>query len=267
MKARLLTIIAFAIPCLAFPAPSGHDFLAAGPFDSRSPCPGLNALANHGFLPHDGKDLDYDMINQAAQDAYGFEDGFYKTAVDMVFEFNISTTSQPSETFNLLDLARHDTIEADGSITRNDIYFGDDVHFDATVFAPVANDLGLSDYSSSDQFVTIETAAKATENRYNLAMTVNPEFNASTHQHETEYGTTALYLLTVWDADQNAAPKPWVKALLGNLASFEPKRSHRGLDTNIWQGRIELHIQRDIRKGKWSRLASSFKILLQLYEQ
>jgi len=215
MKARLLTIIAFAIPCLAFPAPSGHDFLAAGPFDSRSPCPGLNALANHGFLPHDGKDLDYDMINQAAQDAYGFEDGFYKTAVDMVFEFNISTTSQPSETFNLLDLARHDTIEADGSITRNDIYFGDDVHFDATVFAPVANDLGLSDYSSSDQFVTIETAAKATENRYNLAMAVNPEFNASTHQHETEYGTTALYLLTVWDADQNAAPKPWVKALLG----------------------------------------------------
>ncbi|KIW28391.1 uncharacterized protein PV07_08059 [Cladophialophora immunda] len=214
MKARLLTTIAFAIPCLAFPTPNGHEFRAPGPFDSRSPCPGLNALANHGFLPRDGKNLNYDQINEAAQAAYGFEPGIYKMAVDMVFQFNISTTSQPNETFNLFDLARHDTIEADGSITRNDIYFGDDVHFDATVFAPVAKDLGLNNYNSSDQLVTVETAAKATENRYNLAMKVNPEFNASMHQHDTEYGTTALYLLTVWDEGQNAAPKPWVKALL-----------------------------------------------------
>lgn len=31
-----------------------HAWVAPGPDDNRGPCPGLNAFANHGFLPHDG---------------------------------------------------------------------------------------------------------------------------------------------------------------------------------------------------------------------
>ncbi|KAL7906651.1 Chloroperoxidase [Trichoderma velutinum] len=215
MRTSIFTLVAVATSSLAFFEPRDNEFRAAGPFDSRSPCPGLNALANHGYLPRNGKNLDYEMINEAAQAAYNFAPDFYRDAVNMVFEFNISTTDRPSETFNLFDLARHDTIEADGSLTRNDIYFGDDVHFDASVWAPVAKDLGLIHYDSSDRFVTVETAARATKNRYDLSKSINPEFNASMHQHLTEYGTTALYLLTVWDDSENAAPKPWVKALLG----------------------------------------------------
>jgi len=33
---------------------SGHEFQAPGPNDLRGPCPGLNAFANHGFLPKNG---------------------------------------------------------------------------------------------------------------------------------------------------------------------------------------------------------------------
>ncbi|KAF5983070.1 2-hydroxyacylsphingosine 1-beta-galactosyltransferase [Fusarium bulbicola] len=208
----------FAIVASALPDPKGHEFRAAGPYDSRSPCPGLNALANHGYLPRDGANINYDMINHAAQAAYNFEDGFYIDAVNMVFQLNISTSNRPSETFHLRDLAQHDQIEVDGSLTRNDIFFGDDLHFDATVFDPVSRDLGLNKISRKDKFVTIETAAKATKTRLDLAKRVNPEFNASVHQHQTEYGTTALYLLTVWDEQQKAAPKHWVKALLGKTA-------------------------------------------------
>ncbi|KAF4342189.1 sterigmatocystin biosynthesis peroxidase stcC [Fusarium beomiforme] len=215
MKASLLSSAFLAVSAYALPEPKGHEFRAAGPYDSRSPCPGLNALANHGYLPRDGSNINYEMINHAAQAAYHFEDGFYIEAVNMVFQLNISTTNRPNETFHLRDLARHDKIEVDGSLTRNDIFFGDDLHFDATVFDPVARDLELDKISSKDRFVTIETAAKATKNRLDLAKRANPEFNASVHQHQTEYGTTALYLYTVWDEDQKAAPKRWVKALLG----------------------------------------------------
>lgn len=31
-----------------------HAFKAPGPTDQRGPCPGLNAMANHGYLPHNG---------------------------------------------------------------------------------------------------------------------------------------------------------------------------------------------------------------------
>lgn len=33
---------------------SAHQFIAPGPNDKRGPCPGLNAAANHGFLPRSG---------------------------------------------------------------------------------------------------------------------------------------------------------------------------------------------------------------------
>lgn len=33
---------------------SGHEWQAPGPNDLRGPCPGLNAFANHGFLPRNG---------------------------------------------------------------------------------------------------------------------------------------------------------------------------------------------------------------------
>jgi hypothetical protein len=188
---------------------------------ARSPCPVLNALANHNYLPRNGKDLDYAMINNATQEAYNFASGVPLGLVNEVFQFYISTTNKPNETFNLVDLARHDTIEVDGSLTRNNIWFGDDWHFDATVFAPVTKDLGLSEYHHADNaggFVTVETAAKATKNRYELAKRVNPVFNASAAQHALEYATTALYLLTLWDEEKQAAPKAWVKALLGELS-------------------------------------------------
>ncbi|RQM06383.1 hypothetical protein DH86_00001194, partial [Scytalidium sp. 3C] len=38
--------------------------------DSRSPCPGLNALANHGILPHDGRRINYIQLSHAIQHAY-----------------------------------------------------------------------------------------------------------------------------------------------------------------------------------------------------
>ena len=31
-----------------------HAWVAPGPNDLRGPCPGLNALANHGYFPHSG---------------------------------------------------------------------------------------------------------------------------------------------------------------------------------------------------------------------
>jgi hypothetical protein len=31
-----------------------HKFVAPGPNDARGECPGLNAMANHGYLPHNG---------------------------------------------------------------------------------------------------------------------------------------------------------------------------------------------------------------------
>jgi hypothetical protein len=51
----------------AFADESQYKYQAPGPNDSRSPCPALNALANHGYLPRDGKDISPDVLQRALQ--------------------------------------------------------------------------------------------------------------------------------------------------------------------------------------------------------
>lgn len=42
----------------------GYDFIAPGTNDSRGPCPGLNLLANHGYLPRNGL-VNYGQVLEA----------------------------------------------------------------------------------------------------------------------------------------------------------------------------------------------------------
>lgn len=135
--------------------------------------------------------------------------------------FNLTTTGNRS-TIHLDDLARHDDIEFDGSLSRNDIYFGDNLHFDHKIWEGVAKSLRLYDTleSESDQFVTIEMAAKARAARVAEAKKVNPTFNASAMEMQGSPGTTGIWLATLWSDKYGAVPKSWVKAFFGTSWHF-----------------------------------------------
>ena len=47
-----------------------HAWVAPGPDDIRGPCPGLNALANHGYFPHNGV-VPLAVGASATQEVYG----------------------------------------------------------------------------------------------------------------------------------------------------------------------------------------------------
>ena len=185
----------------------------------RSPCPGLNALANHGWLPRSGKNIDRAAVDYAAISAFNYAPGTFDSFVQLVWDFNLSTTGNFS-TFNLVDLKKHDAIEFDGSLSRNDFYFGDDLHFDPAIWHTVATRLGLYDdvgHSEKGKYVTVEIAAKAWAARVADAKRANPTFNASASEKMDSPGTTALYLTTLWDNAADAAPKSWIRAFFGEL--------------------------------------------------
>lgn len=186
----------------------------------RSPCPGLNVMANHGFLPRSGKDIDLAAVQHAVSGAFNYEPHALDSAVQMVWDFNLSSTGN-SSTFNLADVAKHDAIEFDGSLSRNDFYFGDDLHFNSAIWHTTATRLGLYDieHSEKDKFVTVETAAKACAARIEDAKRVNPTFNASAAEMIGSPGTTALYLTTLWDNAAGAAPKAWIRVFFGRFSN------------------------------------------------
>ncbi|SPQ20822.1 fc3d20d0-5662-4994-95a4-545218fe02f0 [Thermothielavioides terrestris] len=216
--------------------PPGHEYLRL-PWYSRSPCPGLNVMANHGWLPRSGRDIDLASLQHAVVGAFNYAPNAFDGAFQAAIDFNLSTTGNPS-TFHLADLAKHDAIEFDGSLSRNDYALGDNLHFDPAIWHTVAQYLGLyrTGPSKADKYVTVETAARARAQRVRDAMRANPHFNASANEMFGSPGTTALYLTTLWDDKADAAPKAWIRAFFEEeripyREGYKAPQTQRGNDT------------------------------------
>lgn len=86
--------------------------------DSRSACPLLNALANHGVLPRDGRNISFPAMKKAVQDSTNFAPSF--SFFVPWFAACFLNRSYWSGTFDLAELSLHNAIEHDGSLTRLD---------------------------------------------------------------------------------------------------------------------------------------------------
>lgn len=106
--------------------------------DVRSPCPGLNSLANHGILPHSGKGITIPILTKALKDGLN-------TGADFSIAIGgaglLSVPNDPlAQSFDLSDLSRHNfPIEHDASLSRADYYLdnGDNYSFNETIFDEV----------------------------------------------------------------------------------------------------------------------------------
>ncbi|KAE9981225.1 hypothetical protein EG328_011775 [Venturia inaequalis] len=118
----------------------GYKFQAPGPGDSRGPCPGLNLLANYGYLPRNGIVTAGQVLEATAR---GFNMGADLAAVLITFAV-LADGNLATETFalgtsgngNVGGLNRHSTVEADVSPNREDYYLGcgDNHHLSSRLF-------------------------------------------------------------------------------------------------------------------------------------
>jgi hypothetical protein len=73
----------------------------------------LNTLANHGFLPHDGRDFTLPVVKQALAASVNFADDI----TELLFNFALTTNLAPNATTWGLDtLSNHNILEHDASL-------------------------------------------------------------------------------------------------------------------------------------------------------
>lgn len=72
----------------------------------------LNTLANHGFLPHDGKHITREQTENALFEALNIN----KTLASFLFDFALTTNPKNESTFSLNDLGNHNILEHDASL-------------------------------------------------------------------------------------------------------------------------------------------------------
>ncbi|KAH8120936.1 hypothetical protein ACSS6W_009720 [Trichoderma asperelloides] len=113
--------ISFAALVTALPASVQiQPWIPAGMYDSRGPCPMLNTLANHGYLPHNGRNLTDAMIENAFTKFLNVEAGFAAAVKEFTHAFG-------NNVFNLDDLNAPDILQHIASLTRDD-YTSHDPH-------------------------------------------------------------------------------------------------------------------------------------------
>ncbi|KIK61199.1 hypothetical protein GYMLUDRAFT_43276 [Collybiopsis luxurians FD-317 M1] len=98
-----------------------HVFIAPGPKDVRSPCPALNALANHGFINRSGKEISASSLYSALTSIYRLS----TPLAELLVEGGIGTCGHKSEQWLSLDaLAAHNVIEHDASLVHDNAPLG-----------------------------------------------------------------------------------------------------------------------------------------------
>ncbi|KAI0368133.1 Cloroperoxidase [Pilatotrama ljubarskyi] len=112
-------------------AHNDHPYCPATPGDSRSPCPALNALANHGYLPRDGRGLTATQLSSAIQEVYGLSPVFAA-----LLAYGGVARCGTKGKLDLHDLAVHNLVEHDGSLVHADAAPGEK-------YAPINVDVAL----------------------------------------------------------------------------------------------------------------------------
>ncbi|KAJ5035560.1 uncharacterized protein L3040_008026 [Drepanopeziza brunnea f. sp. 'multigermtubi'] len=114
--------------------------------DSRGPCPIMNTMANHDFVPHNGRNISREPFITACMQGLGLSHDF----AAQIFETALAdiATANPrlnSTTFDIWMLHNtHGIVEHDGSLARQDIFFDPSSQFDPATFANLLSYLGPS---------------------------------------------------------------------------------------------------------------------------
>jgi len=119
----------------------GHPWIPASRIKnaSRSPCPMLNTLANHGFLPRNGQDISKEDFNNAQVTALNFSPDLASQTTNAMVS-KLGAPRNLSDTFSLGEFSSHDFTEHDASLTRDDVLQGDATDVDRGLVQKLIDD-------------------------------------------------------------------------------------------------------------------------------
>ncbi|KAI0401606.1 putative chloroperoxidase [Xylaria palmicola] len=157
---QLFTLLTLVTACTAGPIISRaaiKPYVKPKSTDSRSPCPMLNTLANHGYLPHDGRNLTAQDIGNAIFESTNWHADFG------LLPANGALKNLGKSFLDLSDLNSTPGGEHPASLTRKDASSGDSNTIDTARVTQLFTD-------SKTNFLTVDSVAK-TRNRLDKGST------------------------------------------------------------------------------------------------
>jgi hypothetical protein len=206
----ILSLSAAISSALAFPtyadvgarqAWEAKPWTAPGPNDARGPCPGLNTLANHGYLPSNGREISRDILAQAMLDGYNIA----RSDAIILFSQAVRTNPKPfARTFDLDTLGREGVLEHDFSLSRSDRFFADPLPFNETVWKETAS------FFKTEE-ITVQQLADARMARLATSKRTNPQHKNSLLSDGFSWGECASFFEIMADGTTGTVRKDFIE--------------------------------------------------------
>ncbi|KAI4933280.1 hypothetical protein J4E85_003685 [Alternaria conjuncta] len=169
-----------------------HAWMAASPNDFRGPCPMLNTLANHGFLPRDGRNFTQENVVKGLKDGLNFN----ASLGALMWQQAVIANPEPNATFFTLEqLNVHNVLEHDASLTRTDAAFGNNHVFNETVY-------NVSKQWWTEEVVTAKMLANSKIFRQLESRATNPNYTFTASTEEFSLGEVAAPIIAFGSLDE-----------------------------------------------------------------
>ncbi|KAL4918438.1 Peroxidase, family 2-domain-containing protein [Aspergillus aurantiobrunneus] len=210
-------------------ASANPHWAPAGPGDFRGPCPMMNTLANHGFLPHDGRNLTRPVVVDALSTALNFN----ASLASLMFDMAIVANPEPNATYFTLDhLNRHNVLEHDASLSRADAHDGSNHIFNSTIFAQ-------SRAFWTAPTLTAEMIANSKIARQVVSRAFNPSYTFTQRTEQFSLGEMAAPIIAFGDMESGTVDREFVEYFFLN----------ERLPTELgWSARVGTVSQDDVMK-------------------
>ncbi|EAU87196.2 hypothetical protein CC1G_10475 [Coprinopsis cinerea okayama7 len=231
---------------------AAHPYQAPRPhLDHRGPCPGLNTLANHGYLPRSGIATPAQIVQAVMEGGplsftsprFNMENTFAKFVTYAAFLVdgnpitNLMSIGGKTWRTGIIEppppaivggLNTHAVFEGDTSMTRGDFHFGDNHSFNQTLFDQFV------EYSNihGGGFYNLTAATELRYQRIQQSIATNPEMSFVSPR----WFTAILLQDEKFPDDFHRAPGPFSFEGLGYLVTrrpMPPGRNVGGVDNYV----------------------------------
>ena len=197
LAATYAPFFAFAYPRSASGGLQVGDWAAPGPNDVRGPCPALNTLTNHGYFPRDGRNIKRQTVIDALTQQLGLDTGAAETLIDGAFSKGLG--DKEAGTISLIDLRKHNAIEHDVSLTRDDFNIGNNWELNNTLFDQMVS------FSSDQKVLTLKELGHFRKQRHIDCKAQDPKLDFGPTNRATAFLEAAALLTVFGDDDKSDA--------------------------------------------------------------
>ncbi|KAJ7188772.1 Chloroperoxidase [Mycena filopes] len=213
---------------------AAHPFIAPGPNDQRGPCPAMNTLANHGYIPRNGI-ASFEQITLALMEAFNLE---------LFFGANMAANNMMTRGNPFIDrlsiggasdlvpplpgkidgpvtggIAKHGRFEGDASMTRADAFIGDNRDFQDLLYDLDLLQLGKFGGDGPDGASTVfnvETLIGIKKQNIMMDQAANPKFEFAARRQAAAYGESAFMLNVFANGTTKQATLPIIGSFFRN---------------------------------------------------